>query len=199
MTTLEMIRKIAFTGLTVAASVVVPVHALVAQEHEGEHAAAVGVTEQYLADLENLESKFLALAGAMTAEQYTWRPMEGVRSVSEVFMLIVAENYVVPAAWEATPPEGMEVGPQLFETLPAEVTDKAEVLDHLSKSFAYYKNVVGELSDEKLHSTIQFFGGERSVHDAIFLITTDMHEHLGQAIAYARVNHVVPPWSLPGN
>jgi hypothetical protein len=23
----------------------------------------------------------------------------------------------------------------------------------------------------------------------------DMHEHLGQLIAYARTNHVVPPWS----
>jgi hypothetical protein len=59
--------------------------------------------------------------------------------------------------------------------------------------------VVGDLSDEKPHSTIQFFGGERSVNDAVFLIVTDMHEHLGQAIAYARVNHVVPPWSMPGN
>ena len=195
MSTLEMIRKIAFTGLTIAASVVVPVQALVAQEHEGEHAGAVSVMEQYLTDLENLESKFLALADAMSADQYTWRPMEGVRSVSEVFMLIVAENYVVPAAWQATPPEGMEVGPQLFGSLP-NVTDKTEVLDQLRKSFAYYKGVVGDLSDEKLHSTIQFFGSERTVNEAIFLITTDMHEHLGQAIAYARVNEVVPPWSM---
>ncbi len=190
MDTLEMIRKIAFTGLTVAASALVPLHSAVAQDQAG----GVSVTEQYVADLETLESKFLDLADAMSAEQYSWRPMEGVRSVSEVFMLIVAENYVVPSAWDAVPPEGMEVGPQLFESLP-EVTDKAEVLDYLRKSFVYYKSVVGELSDEKLRSTIQFFGGERSVNDAIYLIGNDMHEHLGQAIAYARVNHVVPPWT----
>jgi hypothetical protein len=192
-----MIRKIAFTGLTVAASAVVPLYGLAAQEHQEhaeEHAAATSIKQQYLSDLGTLERKFLALAEAMSADQYSWRPMEGTRSVSEVYMLIVAENYVVPAAWEATPPEDMEVGPQLFGTLP-NVTDKAEVLEHLRKSFAYYKGVVGELSVEQLHSTIQFFGQERSVNEAVFLITTDMHEHLGQAIAYARMNHVVPPWS----
>jgi hypothetical protein len=24
----------------------------------------------------------------------------------------------------------------------------------------------------------------------------DMHEHLGQSIAYARTNQIVPPWSM---
>lgn len=198
MTTLEMIRKIAFAGLTVAASVVVPVRGLVAQEHAEEHAAAMSVKEQYLTDVATLEQKFLALADAMSADQYAWRPMEGVRSVSEVYMLIAGEGYMIPGAWDAAPPEGVELGPQPFQEF-AKVTDKAEVLDHLRKSFAYYKNAVGELSVEQLHSTIQFFGRERSVSEAIFVITTDMHEHLGQAIAYARVNHVVPPWSRPGN
>jgi hypothetical protein len=27
------------------------------------------------------------------------------------------------------------------------------------------------------------------------MISGDMHEHLGQLIAYARMNNVVPPWS----
>jgi uncharacterized damage-inducible protein DinB len=30
---------------------------------------------------------------------------------------------------------------------------------------------------------------------ALMLILTDQHEHLGQSIAYARSNGVVPPWS----
>ena len=59
---------------------------------------------QYIGDLEAMQSKFNALAGAMDADMYGWQPMDGVRTVSEVFMLIVAENYVVPAAWGATPP-----------------------------------------------------------------------------------------------
>jgi uncharacterized damage-inducible protein DinB len=38
----------------------------------------------------------------------------------------------------------------------------------------------------------------RKRHDeagALMLILNDQHEHMGQSIAYARSNSVVPPWS----
>jgi uncharacterized damage-inducible protein DinB len=149
---------------------------------------------RYLNDLETMESKFTELAEAMESDSYSWRPMEGVRSVSEVYMLIVTENYMVPSSWGAEAPEGIEVGPALFQTMP-EVTEKEEVVSHLRKSFEYCVETVRNLSDEQLDSTIQFFGRERTVEDAIFIIMGDMHEHLGQAIAYARMNQVVPPWT----
>jgi len=44
-------------------------------------------------------------------------------------------------------------------------------------------------------SSVKFFGREGSVSDALYAILSDMHEHLGQAIAYARMNKVVPPWT----
>jgi hypothetical protein len=34
------------------------------------------------------------------------------------------------------------------------------------------------------------------VHASIATAMADMHELLGQLIAYARRNHVVPPWSM---
>jgi hypothetical protein len=149
---------------------------------------------RYLSDLETMESKFTELAEAMESDSYSWSPMDSVRSVSEVYMLIVGENYVIPSAWGAEPPEGMDVGMATFGTMAA-VTDKAEVVRHLKESFEYYRKTVASLSDEQLHSTIQFFGRERTVDEALFLIIGDMHEHLGQAIAYARMNQVVPPWT----
>ena len=149
---------------------------------------------QYVADLETLESKFNDLAGAMDADQYGWRPMEGVRSVSEVFMLIVAENYVVPAAWGAEPPAGLSVSPAMFGEL-AEITDKQEVMERLERSFTYALDAVSKISDQQMTDTIQMFGRERTVQASLFMIVGDMHEHLGQAIAYARSNEVVPPWT----
>lgn len=163
---------------------------LAAQDH-GQGASPVA---HYIEDFETLESKFLDLADAMSSEQYTWRPMEGVRSVSEVFMLIAAENYMIPAYWNAEPPQGMTVDPSLRGTL-RQVTDKDEVIEHLKKSYTYYRKAIAHVSTDQLHGTIDFFGQEKTVHDAIFLITGDMHEHLGQAIAYARMNEVVPPWT----
>lgn len=158
--------------------------------------SAADLRAQYVADLETMESKFNELAGAMGAGTYGWRPMEGVRSVSEVYMLIVAENYLVPAAWGATPPSGMTVSPAMFGELAA-VTGKAEVVEYLEKSFTYAVGAVSEISDAHMHESIQMFGQEQTVQAALFFIMADMHEHLGQAIAYARMNEVVPPWSAP--
>ena len=90
----------------------------------------------YLADFDTMQTKFQELAGAMDADTYGWRPMDGVRSVSEVFMLIAAENYFVPSAWGATPPDGITPSFGLFEKL-AGVTDKRDVLAALETSATY--------------------------------------------------------------
>ena len=157
--------------------------------------SAGGMRAGYLADFETMQMKFRELAGAMDADTYGWRPMDGVRTVSEVFMLIVAENYVVPSAWGATPPDGITPGFGLFTELPANVTDKADVLDALEKSATYLLDAVGSLSDAQMGETIQMFGQEGVLQASLLLVVGDMHEHLGQAIAYARMNEVVPPWT----
>ena len=151
--------------------------------------------EQYTADFETMMNKFKELAAAMAPDQYDWRPMEGVRSVSEVFMLIVAENYVVPAAWGATPPEGITPSFALFEELPANVTEKADVVAALDRSSACLLEELGKLTQSQMTETIRMFGQEGVLGSSLLLVSGDMHEHLGQAIAYARMNEVVPPWS----
>ncbi len=148
----------------------------------------------YLADFDTMQTKFQELAGAMDADTYGWGPMEGVRTVSEVFMLIVAENYFVPSAWGATPPDGITPSFALFEEL-AEVTDKHDVLAALETSAAYLLEAVGSLSDAQMGETIRMFGQEGVLQASLLLVVGDLHEHLGQAIAYARMNEVVPPWT----
>ncbi len=168
---------------------VVPVLAAAPAMAQG---SAGDMRAQYAADFETMETKFTELAGAMDAEMYDWRPMDGVRTVSEVFMPIV--NYFVPAAWDAAPPDGITPGFALFGEL-AEVTDKRDVLDQLEKSAAYLLEAVAALSDEQMHATVQMFGQEGTLQASLLLVVGDMHEHLGQAIAYARMNKVVPPWT----
>ena len=156
--------------------------------------AAGAMRAQYVADFETMETKFKELAGAMDADTYGWAPMEGVRTVSEVFMLIVAENYFVPAAWGVAPPDGITPGFALFGEL-AEVTDKGAVLAALETSAAYLLEAIGNLSDEQMQETVQLFGQEGVLQASLLAVVGDMHEHLGQAIAYARMNEVVPPWT----
>ena len=157
-----------------------------------------GLRAQYIADYETMSSKFSELADAMDSDMYGWQPMADVRTVSEVFMLIVSENYLMPSSWGAMAPSGVTVSSAMFEEM-ATITDKDEVLAHLEQSFDYVISAMGDISDEQMNETIQFFGQETTVQAALFFIVVDMHEHLGQAIAYARANNVVPPWSARQN
>ena len=191
MSLLESNWKTVAAQVTMALLLGVPTVPTFAQDRSDEF----NPRDQFMQDLETMESKFLELADAMDADMYGWRPMDSVRTVSEVYMLIAGENYVMPSAWGAEPPEGMtEVSFAMFGEL-AKTVDKAEVLDHLRKSFAYCKQTIEAIADADMNNKIRFFGAERSLGEAFYLMASDMHEHLGQAIAYARMNHVVPPWT----
>jgi hypothetical protein len=168
---------------------------LAAQDAAITPAIAALVRQQFTTDLDTLQSKFLALAEAIPAEKYAWRPAQGVRSIGEAFMHVAAEYYVfAPMAFGATPSpliERSRAGMEKFEA----VSSKDEVLKHLRESFAYAKQQLGGLEPSAMSGTRQLFGKERTVLETSHLMSADLHEHLGQLIAYARMNEVTPPWS----
>ena len=160
-----------------------------AQDLNAESAAVLKAA--FMADIEVMRGKFLGLAEAFPADSYTWRPMEGVRSVSEVLMLIASEGYgFVPMALGAPTAMGREESQALNA-----VTDKAEVIDHLTKGFDYAREQLEALDPATLTSSRNLFGQERTTPAIVMFVGGDMHEHLGQLIAYARTNRIVPPWS----
>lgn len=160
-----------------------------AQDLTPESAAALKAA--FMADIEVMRGKFLGLAEAFPADTYTWRPMEGVRSVSEVLMLIANEGYgFVPRALGAPPAMSRDESQALNA-----ITDKAEVIDHLNKGFDYAREQLEALDPATLTGSRNLFGQERTTPGIMMLVGGDMHEHLGQLIAYARTNRIVPPWS----
>ncbi len=161
-----------------------------AQDAMTKEAAAV-VKASFVADLEAMRTKFLGLADAFPQDKYTWRPMEGVRSVSEVLMLIASEGYgFAPTAL------GGKAGLTREEMAPlSKVTDKAQVIDHLNKGFAHAKQALEAVDPATLVAKRRVMGQDRTTPEIVLAVAGDMHEHLGQLIAYARVNHIVPPWS----
>ena len=42
---------------------------------------------------------------------------------------------------------------------------------------------------------MKFFGRESTVRGLYLTVALHEHEHLGQSIAYARMNGIVPPWT----
>jgi len=131
-----------------------------------------------------LSDKFSGLARVM-AGKYDWKPGEGVRSVRDVFNLIVTENGLL--AGTLTGAGGGPGG--------APIADPEKMQAALKASYAKLQKTIEGLSDSDLKAPVKLFGKEMTKESAIRYLFGDQHEHLGQSIAYARTNGVVPPWS----
>jgi|ERR1051325_6697915 uncharacterized damage-inducible protein DinB len=157
--------------------------------------AAIEVRKQYLADLDGLRGKFLALAEAFPAEKYAWRPGPGVRSVGEVFMHVADELYTwAVTSYGATPSPVIGTGPDADQKFEAKST-KPEVLKHLREGAQYSARTLNAIDPAAITGTRKIFGRDRTIIETSFGMIDDLHEHLGQLIAYARMNGVKPPWS----
>jgi uncharacterized damage-inducible protein DinB len=126
----------------------------------------------------------------MPAEKYSWRPAEGVRSVGEVYTHIVAANYGIARALGTAPPAGLD-----FKSITAMSNDKPKVIQALEDSFAHCRGAISAISDANLDKPQKMFGQQTTVRGSFLMITGHTGEHLGQSIAYARTNGIVPPWT----
>jgi uncharacterized damage-inducible protein DinB len=170
----------------------------------GSLAAAMptsGLRAELIKDVDELQGKFLGLAKAMSGK-YGWRPATGVRSVGEVYMHIVGDNYAIPVMLGIKAPASFPAADmkQAFASAEAleKVTDEAKVQESLAQSFAHVKQAIASVPDDQLDAPINMFGQPATKRELLVLLVTHLHEHLGQSIAYARSNSVVPPWSVRG-
>lgn len=162
---------------------------------EETDATAPTAQSELLADLADVRGKYVGLAEAMPEADYGWRPGEGVRSVSEVYMHVVAANFgLVSNILGSSPPEGTD--PAWLGQDAESITDKATVVQALGASFDYMAEAIEGASDEQMMAAMDLFGRSLSVRGALTFTLSHCHEHLGQSIAYARTNGVVPPWSM---
>jgi uncharacterized damage-inducible protein DinB len=148
-------------------------------------AQPAGLQAAFGDDAGTLSDKFTALARVMSGK-YGWKPGKGVRSVGDVFNLIVEENGLLADALTGKTNQGAE---------PAPIIDPAKMQDALKASYANLQKAITGLSDNDLQTHVKLFGEDLTKQGAVMLILEDQHEHLGQSIAYARSNGVVPPWS----
>ena len=151
-----------------------------------------GFMEEFEGQFGASASKLVALAQAMPESAYDWSPAEGVSSVARVYMHIARYNYMYPHEnmGRETP-----VPPSDYRRWEEEVSSKAEVVEILTASMQYVREVAGEMSASDLGSGTRLYGREVGEWAVLLQLVTHMNEHLGQSIAYARMNGVVPPWS----
>ncbi len=147
-----------------------------------------GFRADVLREIDTVGGRLLQLAEATPADKFSWRPMEGVRSISEVYMHVAAANYSILSGLGLQPPAGID--PRNLET----ITDKARVVAILRQSNEAARQAVSSAPDD-LERSVQLFGRQNTARGVLFLLVNHLHEHLGQSIAYARMNRIVPPWT----
>lgn len=158
-------------------------------------APTTGWRAEFLTTMQGAADKYLQLAEAMPADKYTWRPGEGVRSVAETFLHVATANYGLAARLGAAAPSGVTM-----QGLEQSTTDKAEVIRHLRAAFAHFRQAVERYPETDAEKTMRWFGPpEITARHFLYFNADHNGEHLGQLIAYARMNGVTPPWSGGGN
>jgi len=152
--------------------------------------AVTGARGEFLAEIVYYEQRYTRLAEAVPAEKYSWRPAEGVRSIGEVYAHIATANYGIARALGTPLPAGMDL-----KTINAAAGDKAKTIQTLKDSFAQFRAAILAIKDADLNNPQKMFGQDTTVRGAFIMITGHFGEHLGQSIAYARQNGIVPPWT----
>jgi len=146
--------------------------------------------------LHDLEDHILALAKAVPEEKYSWRPGAGVRSFQEVFLHIAYGNRLLLDI-ALTSPDADSLKKRIGEQIKSETAPatKDKVIAALAESFAAIHQAIDRARPASLAHSVDFFGTPATTNGVLINLETHMAEHLGQAIAYSRMNGIVPPWS----
>ncbi len=169
-----------------------PAFAQAAAPAAAQAAPALSGREEAVRNFSDAADKIIRLAEVMPAEKYTWRPMDGVRSVSEVFLHVAAGNFSIPRRIGAQLPAGIQISADFDK----QTTDKAKVIEILKQAVEHARQAMNKLEEADLSKTSPWLGGRQATYrEIMFFIASHNHEHLGQSIAYARMNNIVPPWT----
>jgi uncharacterized damage-inducible protein DinB len=169
-----------------------------AAEGKPKQAAGTDFTGDLAANLTHVGKQLVSLAEATPADKFSWRPTDEVRRMSEVYMHVAAANVLLPSLLGAAPPEGVTIPEKPFTLTrkwEAEVTAKDEVVARLKESFEYAARAVRSIPAKEHDRQVDVFGFPASKRAYLMILMNHAHEHLGQAVAYARTVGVVPPWT----
>jgi uncharacterized damage-inducible protein DinB len=133
----------------------------------------------------------MQLAKAIPAEKYSYTPQQGVRSVAEVCAHIVSANYFFASKLGAKIPADVKM-----ETVEKDLKTKDAIEKELKRSYDLIIQAITNAKDASLATKLEMpFPGEYTSMSAILISLGHSNEHLGQLIAYARMNGITPPWS----
>ncbi|HEY8714395.1 MAG TPA: DinB family protein [Candidatus Acidoferrum sp.] len=150
-----------------------------------------GLWQGYDGEWLHVSKQLVALAEATTADKFSWRPAPGVRSTGEVYMHIVLANFYLLRS------TGPELPADLKEDADKTVTTKPEIIAWLKRSLEAVKAAHLAVKPKDLRRKLKIHDRDSTVEAMYLRIIVHANEHMGQLVAYARMNGITPPWSQP--
>lgn len=148
-----------------------------------------GVGEGWAGEFDHASRQLLQLAEATPPDKFAWRPAPGVRSIAEVYMHVAVANHFLLAQTGVKPSLDLST---LGKNPERSITDKAGVIKFLTESVDAVRSGYKSADRQK---KVQFFKKDVTADEVFLRILVHNHEHMGQAVAYARMNGITPPWS----
>lgn len=146
---------------------------------------------QALIDLQAVNKKCVDLAQALPADKITWRPTPDTRSFAEVFLHVAGERYGFMSMLGANPPAEFKAG-----QFDKSTTNRDRIVEALNQSWDFTNKTINGMSNADFAKLLPKLGPQANEGDVVYLLVADAHEHLGQLVAYARQNGIVPPWTV---
>ncbi len=157
---------------------------------QGPTPVSSAVRDELMAQFNMSMRKFIALADAMPADRFEWKPEKDAMPVGLVYAHVAHYNYYYTSSnMGIAAPAGVKL-----DTL-ENLRDKAQIVALLRNSADHVRRSVGAMSAEQLERPTRLYGRDVQHWSVLVQLVAHMNEHLGQSIAYARSNGVVPPWS----
>jgi uncharacterized damage-inducible protein DinB len=147
---------------------------------------------------EMIEQSFVPLAESMPADKYDFKPAGGAfkdaRTFGEQVKHVACGNFAFFNEIEKkAPPDHCETGG------PSPARSKAEIVAYLRESFAYAKEVLGQMTAANaLDPAGGPYGGQSTRLGLTTLAVWHASDHYGQLVIYLRMNGLVPPASRRG-
>jgi uncharacterized damage-inducible protein DinB len=153
-----------------------------------------GFCSEFLDQVQYIQSKVVELQQAVPQDKYTWRPADGVRSISEVYRHITLANYYFTKFAGYEVPEDIDIDLPI-EKWGKQTTDKNKINIVLKRSFKDLLATAKKITEKDLEKIVNVFGMDMSLRNFMVSSLNHLHEHLGQSIANARSVGVTPPWT----
>lgn len=134
-----------------------------------------------------LSNNVLKAAEEMPEDQYSFKPVDSVRSFGQIVAHVADAQYGFCGAVAADGKKGPGVEKNK--------TSKAEIVAALKDAINYCAGVYGNMTDAQAAQTVKFFGREMPKLSVLDFNSAHVDEHYGNLVTYLRIKGLTPPSS----